>query len=94
MIRHGRLRRPSACGMGDGADTEASTYDGKHGAELDVWKHGVLQTSFTVPEDAKEGDTFNLVLEVTDEGAPALTRYAQVIVTVDKAAEDSATKRG
>ena len=30
---------------------------------------------------------FNLVLEVTDDGEPALTRYAQVIVTVNKEAE-------
>ena len=42
-------------------------------------------TTFTVPADAAEGDYFNLVLEVTDNGAPALTRYAQVIVTAEPA---------
>lgn len=42
-------------------------------------------TTFTVPADAAEGDYFNLVLEVTDNGAPAPTRYAQVIVTAELA---------
>lgn len=59
---------------------------------MDVWKHNELTTSFTVPEDAQPGDYFNLVLEVSDNGSPSLTRYAQVIVTVDKAAEKQEEK--
>ncbi len=66
---------------------EASEYDGESAATMDVWEHDVLETSFTIPADAKKGDVFNLVLEVTDDGEPALTRYAQVIVTVNKEAE-------
>ena len=54
---------------------------------MDVWAHDKLETSFTIPADAKKGDVFNLVLEVTDDGEPALTRYAQAIVTVNKEAE-------
>jgi hypothetical protein len=54
---------------------------------MDFWSHGDLTTSFTIPADAKVGDKFNLVLEVTDDGKPALTRYAQVIVSVNKEAE-------
>jgi len=38
--------------------------------------------SFTVPADAKPGDTIHLIAEVTDDGKPPLTRYARVIVTV------------
>lgn len=66
---------------------EASEYDGESAATMDVWEHDALETSFTIPADAKKGDVFNLVLEVTDDGEPALTRYAQVIVTVNKEAE-------
>lgn len=71
--------------------TDASVYSGAYGASLDVWAHGVNETTFTVPEDAQEGDYFNLVFEVTDNGSPALTRYAQAIVNVVAApAEDAA----
>ena len=39
-------------------------------------------TSFTIPADAKPGDTIHIVAEATDDGALALTRYARAIVTV------------
>ncbi len=61
---------------------DASVYSGASLAYADVWTHDVASTTFTVPADAAEGDYFNLVLEVTDDGEPALTRYAQVIVHV------------
>jgi hypothetical protein len=35
-----------------------------------------------VPKDASVGDTIHLILEVTDKGTPALTRYQRVIATV------------
>jgi len=37
---------------------------------------------FTVPADARPGDTLHLILEVTDDGEPALTRYQRVILVV------------
>lgn len=37
---------------------------------------------FTAPLDAKPGDTLHLIAEATDDGAPALTRYAHVVVTI------------
>lgn len=61
---------------------EASSYSGKSASVMDVWAHNTMETNFTVPADAKPGDYFNLVLEVSDHGTPSLTRYAQVIVTV------------
>lgn len=68
--------------------TDASKYSGAGTAYLDVWAHDVAETTFTVPADAAVGDYFNIVLSVTDDGAPALTRYAQAIVTViEKPAE-------
>ena len=39
-------------------------------------------THIRVPADAKPGDTFHIVAEATDAGAPSLTRYVQAIVTV------------
>ena len=40
------------------------------------------QVTFTVPADARPGDTLHLVAEATDDGAPALKRYQRVVVTV------------
>jgi hypothetical protein len=38
--------------------------------------------SFIVPSDAEAGNTIHIILEVTDSGAPPLTRYQRVIVEV------------
>ena len=38
--------------------------------------------AFVVPRDARPGQTIHLILEVRDAGAPPLTRYQRVIVTV------------
>lgn len=60
---------------------EAGTYPGA----VEVTKTGSTQSptwSVVVPRDAEPGQTIHLILEVTDDGAPALTRYQRVIVTV------------
>ncbi len=72
--------------------TDACDYSGENAAYVDVWAHNASATSFTVPADAQEGDYFNIVLEVTDNGAPALTRYAQAIVTVKAAPAEEAAQ--
>jgi hypothetical protein len=41
-----------------------------------------LATSLQVPADATAGQTIHLVLEATDDGRPALTRYQRVVVSV------------
>jgi len=41
-----------------------------------------LKTTFRVPDDAKPGQTINIVLEATDDGTPHLTRYQRIAVTV------------
>jgi hypothetical protein len=46
-----------------------------------MWK-GLGRATFTVPSDAQPGQTIHLILEVTDDGAPALTSYQRVIATV------------
>ena len=43
-----------------------------------------LATTMQVPADAVAGQTIQLVLEATDDGAPALTRYRRVVVTVTR----------
>lgn len=40
------------------------------------------QVSFTVPNDAKTGDTIHIILEVQDDGKHLMKRYQRVIVTV------------
>ena len=57
---------------------EVDSYEGK----ISIDKQGSSTTSFIVPKDAKKGDTIHVILEVTDEGTPPLTRYQRVIVTV------------
>lgn len=38
--------------------------------------------SFTVPDDAKSGDTLHIIVEVQDDGAHELKHYQRVILTV------------
>ena len=37
---------------------------------------------FEVPVDAQTGQTIHVILEATDRGTPALTRYQRVVVIV------------
>jgi hypothetical protein len=41
-----------------------------------------LATTFRIPDDATTGQTIHVILEATDSGEPALTRYRRVIVRV------------
>ena len=41
-----------------------------------------LAMSVEVPTDAAPGSTIHLILEATDDGTPALTRYQRVVVTI------------
>ncbi len=43
-----------------------------------------LVTTVQVPSDATAGQTIHLILEVTDDGAPPLSRYQRVVVTVSR----------
>jgi len=43
-----------------------------------------LATSIQVPADATAGQTIHVILEATDNGKPALTRYQRVIVSVSR----------
>jgi hypothetical protein len=52
------------------------------GDTLAVDSPATALTTFTVPEDAKKGDTIHFVLQVIDHGTPALTKYLRTIITV------------
>ncbi|MBQ5613942.1 MAG: DUF1593 domain-containing protein [Tidjanibacter sp.] len=55
---------------------------GSYKGDVTVDSPNDARTTFTVPADAVSGQTIHLVLEATDNGMPALTRYHRVIVTI------------
>ena len=57
---------------------EVDLYRGK----IRIVNSGKVISSFEIPADARPGDTFHLIAEVSDNGTPKLTRYRRVIVTV------------
>jgi hypothetical protein len=57
---------------------DVDTYPG----EVVIANPTSLGASLTVPTDAAAGQTIQIVLEATDDGRPALTRYQRVVVTV------------
>ena len=58
---------------------DAGTYPG----DINMSDPSTLRTTFRVPDDAKSGQTINLILEATDDGTPSLTLYQRVVVTVE-----------
>ena len=57
---------------------EAGTYTGI----IEIKNAENKNASFTVPSDAKPGNTIHIILEGRDNGTPALTRYQRVVVIV------------
>jgi hypothetical protein len=57
---------------------DAGTYPG----DITLSDAAALTTTFRVPDDARPGQTIHVILEATDNGTPALTRYQRVVVTV------------
>lgn len=53
----------------------------RSGAPLTIENHDKIEASFTAPRVAKP-ETMHIILAVTDRGAPPLTRYQRVVVTV------------
>ncbi|MFL5620030.1 MAG: nucleoside hydrolase-like domain-containing protein [Gemmatimonadaceae bacterium] len=51
-------------------------------SEITIANPTSLATSLVVPSDATADQTIQLILEATDDGKPALTRYRRVVVTV------------
>ena len=55
---------------------------GSYPGDISFANATALTTSFVVPSDAKPGQTISVILEATDSGTPAATRYQRVLVTV------------
>ncbi len=60
--------------------TEAGSYPG----EVEIDDPSSLALRFQVPENAVAGNSIHLILEATDNGSPALTRYQRIVVTVSQ----------
>lgn len=58
---------------------ETGSYKGK----INLENVNGARTSFILPADAQKGNTIHVILSVTDNGSPKLTRYQRVIVTVN-----------
>ena len=64
---------------------EAGTYtisSGKTGAPLKIEDSNKENAWFTIPNSERLG-TIHIILALTDDGSPALTRYKRVIITVN-----------
>ena len=57
---------------------EAGTYQGN----IEIVQAVNMDASFTIPADAKSGETIHIIFEVKDSGTPQLTRYSRIIVTI------------
>lgn len=55
---------------------------GSYPGKVEISNAISLQAGVLIPKDAVEGQTIHIIFEATDDGAPSLTRYQRVIVTV------------
>src|SRR5262249_31791099 len=92
----GPLDIPARSGSTVNLEGEVSDPD-RHAVTVKWWQHNdagtypgditfsaptALKTAFRVPDDAKPGQTINIVLEATDDGTPHLTRYQRIVVVI------------
>ena len=59
-----------------------SVATGRSGEPLTIEGANARDASFAVPKNFLKAGTMHIILAVTDNGTPALTRYRRVIVTV------------
>ena len=59
-----------------------SVATGRSGEPVTIENANARDASFVVPKNFLKAGTMHIILAVTDDGAPALTRYRRVIVTV------------
>jgi hypothetical protein len=57
---------------------QVGTYPGK----VEISNDQALNTEVLVPKDAVGGQTIHVILEASDNGSPALTRYARVVLVL------------
>jgi hypothetical protein len=87
--RPGEVVRLTAAGSSDPDGDRLSLHwfvypeAGTYGRDVPLSEAAAETTALRVPEDA-EGKTIHVVLEVTDGGEPALTRYRRVVLRVGR----------
>jgi hypothetical protein len=59
---------------------DADTYQGT----ITLSATDALTTTFQVPQDATAGQTIHVLIQVTDNGAPPLTSFQRVVVTIGR----------
>lgn len=59
---------------------QAGSYPGK----VEIINGNTARPQVVIPKDAVGGQTIHIILEATDNGTPALTRYQRVIITIRK----------
>jgi hypothetical protein len=55
---------------------------GTYAKQITILNSDSLQTRVIIPKDAAPGQTIHVVMEATDNGVPALTRYQRVVITI------------
>ena len=55
---------------------------GSYPGEIAIQNATSLDSALQIPSDAQPGQTIHVILEASDSGTPALTRYQRVVVTV------------
>lgn len=58
---------------------EVDSYPGK----ISLLNSGKSNSSFVMPDDIKSSETIHIILEVSDSGKPAMTRYQRIVVTAE-----------
>lgn len=61
---------------------ESDTYSGVNDGKIALTGSATDRISFTVPEDAKNGENIHVICEVQDDSNAPLKKYARVIITV------------
>ncbi len=55
---------------------------GTYPHNIDISNPTSMDAEVEIPEDATEGQTIHIILEATDNGAPALTKYQRLIIAL------------
>jgi hypothetical protein len=62
---------------------EPGSYGERHDLNaVEIRNSKAMKTNVIVPDDVEAGDTIHIILMVTDDGKPSLTRYRRLIIQI------------